>query len=73
MEDLKIESGIPIPPKAGVPGSITQTMRRMNVGDSVVVSAKSVPVMRNAASKVLRIKISARRIDETTYRVWRTA
>jgi glycerol-3-phosphate O-acyltransferase len=69
-----IESHIPVPlnagKKTGAPSKgYDKLLQRMNVGDSVAISRKSLPSMFNHAKK-LNIKIVTRKIDQHTRRLW---
>lgn len=69
-----IESHIPVPTdagqKTGAPSKgYDQLLKRMKVGDSVVISRKSQPSFFNYARK-LNIKITTRAIDQHTRRLW---
>ena len=65
---LKIEKGVPLPPKNRKSG-ITNILRHMDIGDSFVGEKG-----RNyrATASYLGIKITERTISERKVRVWRT-
>lgn len=65
---IKIEHGIPIPTNKAF--GMTATMRKMKVGDSVVLPLSQ----RNSvhpAARHLKIKVATRKISATECRVWR--
>jgi hypothetical protein len=69
-----IESHIPVPSnagqKTGAPSKgYDKLLQRMKVGESVVISRKSLPSFSNYARK-LNIKITTRKIDQHTRRLW---
>ena len=69
-----IESHIPVPTnagkKTGAPSKgYDKLLQRMKVGDSVVISRKSMPSLFNYARE-LNIKITTRKIDQHTRRLW---
>ena len=69
-----IESHIPVPSnagqKTGAPSKgYDKLLKRMKVGDSVVITRKSQPSFFNYARK-LNIKITTRAIDQHTRRLW---
>ena len=69
-----IESHIPVPSNAGqrtgAPSKgYDKLLQRMKVGESVVISRKSLPSFSNYARK-LNIKITTRKIDQHTRRLW---
>jgi len=69
-----IESHIPVPSNAGkkigAPSKgYDKLLNRMNVGDSVAISRKSLPSFFNYAKK-MNIKITTRKIDQHTRRLW---
>lgn len=66
----KIEKGIPMP-KAQKTG-ITDLLRSMQVGDSVLVTKKDAKSML-VINKRVEIKIATRKVSETEMRVWRIA
>ena len=68
-----IEKGIPIPPRGAASGSsITVTVKRMEVGDSIVVD-KHGNWSARVCSQRIGVKLCARRIDEKSWRMWRVA
>jgi len=69
-----IESHIPVPTdagqKTGAPSKgYDKLLQRMKVGESVVISRKSLPSLFTHARK-LNIKITTRKIDQHTRRLW---
>ena len=69
-----IESHIPVPSnagkKTGAPSKgYDKLLNRMKVGDSVAISRKSLPSFFNYAKK-MNIKITTRKIDQHTRRLW---
>ncbi len=70
---MKIEKGIPIPPKGGNRSSgAAQLLRGMEIGDSVVFPSKNRHGYYTLA-KYAGIKVVVRAIPNTeTVRVWRT-
>lgn len=75
-EEIKIESGIPVPvgPKNGHTGCLTRTILAMQVGDSFLLEdANKIPGVRTVA-RYNQIKILTRVIrdgDKKQFRVWR--
>lgn len=69
--DFQIESGIPLPEKGQRRHTgLTATMRKMQVGDSITVAAKSRPNVFSVASAA-GIKITTRLEPGGSLRVWR--
>jgi hypothetical protein len=70
---FEIEKGIPIPKAKGrAKGQLRLAVEQMVVGDSIIVPKKNIEHMR-ALRYRCGIQIKSRRIDDETYRVWRTA
>ena len=71
--DLKIEKNIPMP-KSGL-----TLLKSMEVGDSVVCSRSQYYLLRTSANNSQRrspnnsqsVKVSARQLEDGSYRVWR--
>lgn len=69
---FEIEKGVPIPKGKGrAKGQLRLTVEQMVVGDSIIVPKKNIEHMR-ALQYRCGIKIKARKIDDETFRVWRT-
>lgn len=68
---MQIEKNIPIPPTRRK-GSICETLRRMEVGDSVVLP-KGKDIGWRSSAKTLGMKVAARKISGTECRLWRVA
>ena len=68
-EKIQIEKGIPIPDRGT---GFTATMKKMEVGDSIIVVGKSNSTIHTVARNI-GIKIAIRTVSETELRVWRTA
>jgi len=68
---VKIERGIPIPSNHW--GKWSQIVGAMEIGDSVLIKAKTSPMwsMRKSAER-LKIKLLCRKVDEG-FRIWRVA
>lgn len=68
---MNIEKNIPIPErkKSGFP--VSQTLRSMSVGDSILIPKASVISWRSVA-RSLAIKVCCRQDSETEVRLWRT-
>lgn len=72
---MKIEKNVPLPTARGKHGQIRIVADKMDVGDSVVV-----PNASQAQAIVQRLRRQAhghpaattRKLDDNTYRVWRT-
>jgi hypothetical protein len=68
---LKIESGIPVPPqRAGIIG-FTEALKRMSVGDSVLLPTAARGGQRYAQAKRLGMKIISREVGNGKTRIWR--
>jgi len=66
---MKIESNIPPPSKDD---SVTNVLRKMAINDSVVIARKKVTHWRATASG-LNFKVSVRKIDNDSARLWKVA
>ena len=62
-----IENNIPVAPKSGM----TETMRNMAIGDSVVIPVLERTKIFQAAIQA-GIKVTSRKINENEVRFWRT-
>jgi hypothetical protein len=65
--EFKIEKNIPIPRRRG---GFLQTMREMEIGDSVLIPLQ----VRNSVSttaKRLNIELTSKKINDKEVRVWR--
>lgn len=71
MSDLKIEKGIPLPARTRQ-GGMSQVMREMVVGDSVLWPLAKRTSLNPLAAR-LAIKIATRKEGVDHVRVWRTA
>lgn len=69
---IKIEKNIPILPHGNSNGGVLDTMRKMSVGDSFVIPIAG---RGNLSTYSVRagIRVTARKINEKTIRVWRVA
>jgi hypothetical protein len=67
----KIEKGIPMPARHKLAG-ITEIMKKMEIGDSIVVHSGARPNMKGYADR-LGFKITTQKINEEQVRVWRIA
>jgi hypothetical protein len=68
----EIEKGVPIPPREGRtrPDSFAGHLRKMEVGDSIIVNQRQ----RNgafASAHTLKIKLLSRQQSDGTIRIWR--
>lgn len=70
MDEIKIEKGVPLPVQCVSGTPIADTMRKMEVGDSIVLPVAKRGGVASLASR-LRIKIAVRKIDNDSIRVWR--
>lgn len=70
---MKIESGIPIPePKLRGENSPSVILRKMQIGDSVVIALPSLAAWRSVA-RSLQIKITTRKVGADSARIWKVA
>lgn len=72
--EIKIEHGIPIPPKRGtVAGGLLGLLRQMKVGDSIKLPLTTHGNYRSihALAHHANIRITVRRLDKQFFRVWR--
>lgn len=70
---MNIEKNIPmLRPKGKMPGSITTTLRAMEVGDSVVIPTAEAASWRSVA-RLNGFKIAFRKISDKEGRLWKTA
>lgn len=67
-DEIKIEKGIPVP-RAVKSGPVLEALRKMQVGDSILISAGERNNTHNR-SKIANIKITTRQEGEKL-RVWR--
>lgn len=65
--DIEIEKDVPVAPRRNSKG-LSDALRRMNVGDSIVVDATD---NCHTPARRLGIKIVIRSISQTKKRVWR--
>jgi hypothetical protein len=66
MNEIQIEKGVPIPSR------LSDVLKKMSVGDSIVVA----PIRRasvTSIAKFIGIKLVTRKLSETELRVWRSA
>lgn len=71
MNEIKIETGIPIPTRRElVPGGIRKLIDKLNIGESVVVSKLCRGSISNIGS-LMQKKFVTRKVDEENIRVWR--
>lgn len=68
---FKIETEVPIPEPKHENSGLTETLRKMNVGDSIVLTAAQVLSLTRIA-KDAGVKITRRRESENEFRVWKT-
>ncbi len=73
-EEIKIEKGIPIPPKPRQTG-ISKILKSMEVGDSILIEdTKNACVnVISLAHRTLSIRICTRKAPDNKRRVWRIA
>lgn len=70
---LKIDRNVPIPPRTRAGNeSITSVVRRMQVGDSLLVDRNWAHSIR-ACAHAAGIKMVVRRMSEDKARIWRAA
>jgi len=71
---IKIEKDVPLPPVGtrSTEQGYTQTFRKMEIGDSVVMDFALQSSIYNC-SKLAGIKIATRKINNSQMRVWRIA
>jgi hypothetical protein len=73
ITEIKIEKGIPIPPRGtGPKGGVVSLIKALAIGDSFTVSANK----RSAITmwqKSAGVRLTSRRVDAETIRVWRVA
>jgi len=67
-----IEKGIPMPARKGAMLSIAAAVKKMEVGDSMVVTGLQYGAARVYAHRV-GVKLTFRKIDNTSHRAWRIA
>lgn len=67
--DLKIETGIPIPPR-GKPSIYLPALRKMNVGDSFKAPIGSHNLLSRVAVTA-NCRISVRKLNKNEMRVWK--
>jgi hypothetical protein len=72
MNQITIETNIPLPPKGVQPGSVRATLKSMNVGESFIANLKNRASISGQAGQV-GIKLVTRKNSATQVRVWRTA
>jgi len=69
--EIKIQSGIPIPPR--MTSNLSIVANKMNVGDCVDVPKSQAVNMCKAIRRVHgELSASMRSLDKETWRVWRT-
>lgn len=73
MTAIKIEKGIPIPPKGNRMGGLVGAMRSLEVGDSLVLPSGSSSNKPYATARDVGIKVTTRKQPDGSIRVWRIA
>ena len=68
IKEIKIETGVPLP-KDGYVIGLPAAMRKMEIGQSIVVEVSAAHAA--AAASSCGIKITQRKINATERRVWR--
>jgi len=69
-EPVKIEHGVPIPPKKQSKWAVA--LRAMNVGDSFTVNSRQAVVrVSEIARTICGYKITTRQIEQGVIRIWR--
>lgn len=71
--ELKIEKGIPLPPKktGPVPGALTQLLRKLRIGESIFVPGKKSAVNGGAIRSAGMTGRCAQRAMNGGTRIWR--
>jgi hypothetical protein len=69
---IKIEKGVPLPPKRAPRGAVLGAFMALEVGDSLLLPMKYRSNGSNCAKRA-GIKIVARKAGKGKFRVWRTA
>ncbi len=69
---MEIEKGIPIPNRNKSDYSMSEILRKMAVGDSIVIEKKKSAGWRSSA-RSLGIRVATRPVSETETRLWRVA
>jgi hypothetical protein len=70
-----ISNGVPLPPKRALrrdPHNVTSLLRRLAVGDSILLAIKDREGVHSRAQSI-GIRVATRLVDATTVRVWRVA
>lgn len=67
--ELKIEKGIPLPPKRGT--GFTTTLQKMKKGESVLIKGKLASNICNAARRAFGAGAYATRKEGDSVRLWR--
>lgn len=73
FEEIKIEKGVPIPESPNTPRKalgLTETLKKMEVGDSILLSRTRASACRSVADRI-GIVITSRQVDKETSRIWR--
>lgn len=73
-DELRIETGIPIPPPKrghGAASDVTETLRKLNVGDSVLLPTQQKVAMKSARYALGNGNYTSRQEGSGT-RIWRT-
>lgn len=71
MKETTIERGVGIPVRRTPYGRYADMLRSMRDGDSAEVAANQIPAIRTQAAR-MGMRISARRMENNSYRIWRT-
>lgn len=69
IDNIKIEKGIPLAPSQGKPGFVS-VLKKMNVGDSIVIPSPSANSIR-ATARYVNVKIAVRSLGDGKISVWR--
>lgn len=70
MSELSIQKGIPLPPKSSGWGKFGNTIRLMEIGDSVFVDDKRDVANLMSSGKRIGLGMASRKVDNG-WRIWR--
>lgn len=68
--DIKIEKGIPLPEPRTIRGSISSVIKKMEVGDSILVTERQRQAAFASAHDV-KVKLTSQHVGNGKVRVWR--
>lgn len=73
MKEISIQRNIPLPPRACLTGPIRRAMRKMKIGDSILITSCGDNSLPYHCARAEGISITIRKTNKEGWRIWRTA